>query len=248
MNTITAIKPLVIVTLKGKGAVARTAAFIDIAPYAYSEAKSRVASIANLRVALGNAPTPSHIATAQREWVIGRVAARLADSDCQPGKTDAPSRLTHARELVCNYAAPAQDGVKANKLRKGQTGRRTVAQHKVVRAAVEAWSQIKAELGLGKAQTQDTRNAAKKAKRAPTMVGLTGRGAQPAAPTHTQLVTPPKALNADDACQHIVLQAAALLAFCNKNAKLVPAGLGTVVREFKAATDKEEALRQSLAK
>lgn len=231
------------VVVTGKGAQARKLAFVDIAPHAYSEAVSRVAVIASLKVALGKTPSESDIRVAKGEYVIGRSAARLAVSDLPKGTATAIDKLNVARELVELYAAPPKDGVATRKLRKGQKGRRTIAQHRVIRAAEEAWSQVLAEVGVGKAQTQGERNA-KKRNPAPQMAGA--RGGKASKETLSQLATPAKPLTADDACGHVVLQMAALLAFCNKNAKLIPAGLASAIIAAKKAVDTEEALRQSV--
>lgn len=224
--------------LTGRGKAAREMAFIQIAPCAYSESLSRMALIASLRTAFGATPSAEDVAVGKHEYVVGRAAARMPANEFPKGCTDLGDRLGHVRSLVENYMAPAKGD--KDKLRAGKLGRRSIVQQKVIRAAEEAWSQVKAELGLGAAQTQDERNAKKKATR-----GTKAR--KGTTPTHSELVAAPKPLNANDACNHLVTQAASLLMFCNKNAGLVPAGFATVVAAFKKSIDKEAALRASTA-
>lgn len=225
-----------VITLKGKGKAARELAFMQVAPLAMIDTLGRADMIANLRIALGSNPSEGELKTAQVETTIGRVAARLPVAELPKGCTDDSARLEFARDLVLFYAAPAQEGKQARKLRAGQKGRRSVTQHKVIRAAEEAWSQIKAELGAGAAQTQAERNKAKaKATRAPSMAG-SGKGAsKDAVPSHSELVQPGKPLTADDACAYVTTQAATLLAFANKNAKLLPTDFGAAIQAFKSA-------------
>lgn len=225
-----------LITLKGKGKAQREQAYMKIAPLSFVENLSRVETITNLRVALGASPSETEQATARNEWIIGRVASRLPAGEFPNGTADSIDKLEHARDLVLFYAAPVKEGTKARKLRASQKGRRSAVQQRVVRAAEEAWSQVKAELGHGAAQTQKERNA-KKATRAPAMAGSTARG-KGTTPEHSQLIKAPAPLTEADAVQHIVTQGASLLAFANKNAKLVPTDIGTAVRAFKRAIDK----------
>lgn len=224
-----------VIALKGKGKAARELAYMQIAPLSFVENISRVESIANLRAALGAAPTEAELKTAQAEWGIGRVASRLPAGEFPKGCTDDAAKLDFARDLVLYYAAPAQEGKQARKLRAGQKGRRSVVQHKVCRAADEAWSQIKAELGLGTAQTQAERNKAKRSTNANPVRG-DGKGATK--PSHSELVKPAAALTADEAVSYVTTQAATLLAFANKNAKLLPTDFGMAIQAFKSAINK----------
>lgn len=228
--------PLAKVT--GKGASARLDAFEAIAPKAYVDGMSRAELMASINVALGMAPTEEQLESAKREYVIGRAAQRLADSEYPKANMAGGDKLHFMRQLVTQYAAPTPDGKKAKALRNGQIGRRSVAQHKAIRAAEEAWSLIKAETGYGQAMTQSARNASK--SDASKARGTKAPGTT--APNTTQLATPAKALTADEACQHVATQLATLQLFCNKNAKLIPAGLGAVIIAAKKACDKEMAL------
>lgn len=220
---------------KAKGTAARNEAYMSIAPLAFVETQSRDQTIANIKVALGAKPTDAEMLGARNEWVIGRIASRLADADFPAGTVKSIDKLDHARVLLLQYAAPPKDGVKANKLRAGQIGRRSIAQHKAIRAAEEAWSQIKAELGAGTAQTQAQRNAAK-AKRAPSMAG-SGKGIKATPPTHSELIKPDGIKTADDACAYLEGMASTLLMFINKHAKVIPSDYGTMVKSFKGNID-----------
>lgn len=225
--------------VKGAGKAKRELAYCTIAPLAMVETMGRTALIASLRDALGNKPTEADIKAAQQEVTIGRVAARLPASEFPKGCTTNADKLEHVRLLVCNYAAPIQDGKKPRALRAGQLGRRSIVQHKAIRAADEAWSQIKAELGLSAAQTQKERDALKKT-RAPhgatsQVAKSAGKKGSAAKPTHSELVQPAKPITADEATNHVSTQAALLASYANKYAKVLPASFGTAVLAFKGA-------------
>lgn len=235
-----------VICLKGRGKAARELAYMQIAPLAMIETQSRDDSIANLRKALGTSPSIAEVKTAQIEWIIGRVAAKLPAGEFPKAAKDDDKRLQFARDVVTRYAGPVEPGKTAPKLRKGQTGRRSPMQHKVTRAAESAWSLIKAELGFGTGQTLKEKDAKQSAKRSTNANPVRGAGksagkaqdAKPTAPTHSELVQAPKPVTADDACQHISTQAATLLAYCNKNASIVPADFGKAVNAFKSAINK----------
>ncbi len=208
----------------GKGKAARAAAFASIAHLAYAEATSRAASIDNMRVVLGNAPSEAEVKASKSRWIIGRVAFRLPASKVPLVGTEA-QRLARAEDLVLHYAAPAKEGAAARKLRAGQKGRRTIAEQKIVRAAEEACSVFFAELGLSNAKPTATRDAEAKAKatRAPSMAGSgKGKTAAPVKPSHAELVKPAAPMTQADYVQHMQTQLSALLAFDNKHAKLRP--------------------------
>lgn len=227
-----------VISLKGRGKAKRELAYIQIAPLSFVENISRVESIANLRVALGASPTEAETKTAQVEWVIGRVASRLPASEFPKGCTSDDDRLEFARNLVLRYAAPAKRNAngKVPSLRAGKVGWRNESQHRVVRAAEEAWSQVKAELGLGNAQTQSQRNAAKAAKRSTNGNPVRGEGKGKAtgnadAPTLSNR----KASGKAEAHRVIETAAATLLAFVNKNAGIVGGAYGEAVHTFSSA-------------
>lgn len=211
---------------KGKGAMLRTTALQGIASLAYIEGKSRADTIAQLRIVLGKSPTDAELGAAQLEYMVGRVAQRLPVAN---GATVADS-MTLARQLITQYAAPVKDGVKANKLRKGQLGRRTPEQHKMIRAAETAWSLVKAEMGYSTATTQAEKN-----KRQAAAPGSTARGKKSPAITHSELVKPDGPMTAKAAASYLDSMAATMLAFCNKHAGVIDAPRAMSVKRFHAA-------------
>lgn len=213
---------------KGKGSDARCLAFGDVEVLGYIEGKSRGEVIASLRIALGKAPTPAQIDQCRAAYIVGRIAGKLMIEG------DVAARLVNARDVLHRMASPAKDGVAARKLRKGQIGRRSIDQHKAVRAAEEAWSQIKAEVApaTSNASTQAQRN---KAKRAPAMAGATARGKAGTGITHSELVKADGPMTRDAAATYISQMSATMLAFCNKHAAVMPTEYGASVRRFHAA-------------
>lgn len=227
-------------------------AIANIAGLSFAETESRDESIANLRIAMhdyakhrtsdGNGFDSAWLESFRTPWMTGRVAARLKAADL-PNTVpvdDVAKRLAFAKELICAYASPVKPGSKPNKLRAGQIGRRTETQHKAVRAAQEAWSQVMAELGLGAAQTQKERNDNKKT-RSTNATPVRGNDAKSkgkeATPAEAELPAA-KDMTAAIAMQHITTQAMTLLAFANKHAKVLPASFGMAVREFNTAIGK----------
>ena len=230
----------------GRDKATRTEALLGVAPLAFAESVSRVDLIRTVGAALGKKPSDAALNAARTEFVIGRVAARLPASEFPKANLSPADKLAHVRNVVCFYAMPLKDGVKARPLTAKHKGRRSPAQHKAIMAATEAWSQVKAELNLGAAQTQAQRNAQKK------------RGARPegnakvqaAAAATPELSAAAQLLKADmtqaEVVSHVVTQAAALLSFANKHAKKLPADFGSAIRAFSAATNKADALFKSV--
>ena len=217
---------------KGRNASVRTAALAGVASLAYAEGQSRSEMIQQLAIALGKTPTADEIKAVAQQYVVGRTAQKLAASSECKGKSVA-DLLAFALSLVTEYAAPVKDGTTARKLRAGQKGRRTVAQHKMIRAAEEAWSQVKAEAvpSASNAKTQQQRNA-EKPRGAQLKAGKAGTGI-----THSELVKADGPMTADAAVGYLNGRAATMLAFSNKHAGVVPADYGTAVKAFKRAAD-----------
>lgn len=216
--------------IKGRNALLRNTAMAGVATCAYVESKSRGDTISQIKIAAGKAPTAVELDAIALEYIVGRVAQRLPFD----GAVTIPDRLAKARSLILQHAAPAKDGVKAAGLRKHQVGRRTVDQHKAIRAAESAWSMIKAEAGYSVAITLADKNKKAANKRGASVPG--GNPAKGAAPTHSQLVAAPAtALTYDDAVQHLMTQAASLLGYANKNAQVIPTDFGIAVRAFSTA-------------
>jgi hypothetical protein len=229
------VAPLKAYQFKGKGAIVRNTALQGVASLAYMEGKSRADVIAQLRIVLGSKPTPADLAATALEYVVGRVAQKLADSS-----KPIVDQLAFARQLVTQYAAPSKDGVKAKALQRHQIGRRTPEQHKAVRAAEGAWYLVNGELGFGTAQTQGEKN-----KRQAASAGSTKRG-KSTPPTHSMLVkgaVPAK--NKTEACSMVFTLAASLLAYANKNAATLPTEYGLSIKRFHGAIAELEAARRA---
>lgn len=248
MNAVTTIaRPAFVAPkFKGKGANARSIAFIDIAPRSYSESVGRGETINTLRTALGSKPSEADVIAARNEWMCGRMAYRLPAGEFPRDVTDASAKIDFARALILHYAKAPKDGAPKVALRKGKLGYRSPAQQKVMNAAQEAWSQLLAELGLNKAQTQSQREAG---KRAPAMAGSTARGkaSKSAAPSHALLVKPAAPLTADAFAEHLVSTARSLMQFSKKHAKLGDTEMMALVNAFHrdiAAADGKRRLRK----
>jgi len=226
-----------ITSITGKGSQARKLAAMHIAVDSYFAENGRAKLVATLKLFLGASPSDALLSFAQQETTIGRVAHRLPAGEFPKGCTEPIDKLKFARELVLHYQAPTTAVAgKVPKLRKDKKGWRSAVQHRVIRNADENWSQVKADLGLGNA----TPDRDKKANQPPRMAGSTAMGkgaADSAKPAHGELVKPSAPLTADEVVQHVVTQAAALLQFSNKHAKLMPSELGAAVQAFKKAVN-----------
>lgn len=213
------------ISLKGRDKAERERAYANIAPLSYVENISRAESVANLRKALGSAPSPDELKAAQIEWTIGRVASRLPASELPKDCMASNDKLQHVRKLVLQYAAPAKSA-KA-KLRAGKIGYRTEGQHKAIRAADEAWSMIKAEIGLGTAKTQKEKDVQKRT-RATNANPVRGAGkadtkpSPESVPTHAELVKPTAPVTSDDYVRHMTTQLGQLVAYDQKHARKRP--------------------------
>jgi hypothetical protein len=228
-------------TVKGAGAAKRMAAYGNISQLAFVESMSRADSIANLQAALGKAPSDGEVTEARNRWIIGRVASRM------PGKAATDAKLASAATIVNLKAAPPKPGTAARPLRAGQIGRRTPDEQKLVQSATEAWSQVKAELGLGAAATQGQRNAAKAktvakakelAKRAAHHNDKDGAQTAPAKPDASTL-PPTGKMTADDVASYLNQQSSTLDAFARKHAKAMPIEYSaaiTALAAFRSAT------------
>lgn len=221
---------------KGRNATIRTTALAGIASLAYVEGQSRADTIAQLRIVLGAKPSEDEVKAAALQYVVGRTAQRLSSEAAYKGFSVA-DLIARALQLVTVYAYPLQDGVKETKLRKGKIGRRTPSEHRAIRAAEEAWSQVKAEVvpSQSTASTQKERNARRSTKNTPVR-GAKGKSTAPSGLTHSELVKGDgKPHDRESATQYIEQMAATLLAFANKHAKVLPLDYGTAVQAFKVA-------------
>lgn len=224
---------------KGHNKELRTTALAGVASLAYAEAQSRTAVIARLAIVLGKKPSADELAAAQTEYVAGRVAQRMSAADFPKGDMSVADRIAFARSLVTQYAAPVKDGTKARKLRSGQLGRRTVAQHKAVRAAEETWSLVKAEIGFGAARTQAEKNK-RSTKSNPV------RGAKGAGVTHSELVKADGPMTQEAAREYLDGMGRTLEMFAKKHAKLLGIDRATACGAFNSAMLKAAKLEVSV--
>lgn len=228
MKTVTSFASLV--SFAGKTGLARATAFASIPHLASQDVKGRAALVAAIKATALAKPTPAVIAAIKTAVIAGRTAGKL---DIAEDK---------ALELVVSYVAPREaKGGKVKPLPAGKLGERSELQHRAIRSAEQAWSQLAAEAGIGTAKNE---KEVKKAKRAahhnakPDNAAKDGAAPKAAAPDHSQLVTPASKMTADDACQYLNQQAATLLAFANKYAKVLPTDFGTAVHAFKGDINK----------
>lgn len=215
---------------------ARAIAFASVAAKSMSEALSRADVVATIGTALGKTPTELETLAVRDEFIIGKVAMKVS------GKLSNDARLEKARDIVLHYASAPKDGVEVRPLRKGQKGRRNPDQQRAYQAAKEQFSKILAELRIGGAKTQDEANASKKVAGRPTGQGkgksTAKRVPKDVASAIVAMTTSPAKMTRDVATNHIATQAAALLAFCNKHAAMVPLSFSEPVNTFKSAINK----------
>lgn len=225
--------------IKGANAEARRSAFYGIAPNSYSEGISRAAGLANFRAALGTVPRgfdpakpAAHaafsalLAAAKVEWLAGRACSRMPAGEFPKDCTDAIAKIDHARSLILDYAAPEAKSIK------GRKGKRSVIQHKVIRAGEQALSVFLAELELSTAKKQSETDKAKRTRGASA-----SKENQPklVTPTHSELQNAPKPTTADDAHAFIDRQALMLGDYAKKHAKLICTGYGAAIEAMLAA-------------
>jgi hypothetical protein len=207
----------------GKRNIVRAASLGGVASLAFVEGKARAELISALTLALGTKPSEGELAACRLEFIVGRATAKLYATDVAM-----VDQFATTRDLVLHHAAPVKDGAKVIKLRAGQKGRRTIVQHKAIRAAEEAWSQIKAEIGAGTAQGQAAKVSKAKAK----------RNAKPAGTgiTHTELVKGDGApMDAASATTYLDGMALTMTQFANKHADKLPTDYGMAVLAFSKA-------------
>lgn len=221
-------------TFTGANGEARKSAFYGIAPNSYSEGISRAAGLANFRAALGTVPkgydvakpgsTPAHVKfrtlldASKVEWLAGRACSRMPAGEFPKDCEDAIAKIDHVRALILNYASPDAKSIK------GRAGKRSIVQHKVIRAAEQALSVFLAELNLSTATKQSETDKKKRSTRA--------KAARGNAPSHSELVAGSKPLTADDAHAFLDRQAIMLRDYCSKNAKLICQDYGEAVLAF----------------
>lgn len=212
---------------------ARAIALSSVAAISMSEALTRQQVVQACAKALGKAPSVNDIEAVRIEYIIGKVAMKMK------GK-DADARLQRARIICTQYASAPVAGQAPRKLRAGQLGRRSPDEQKAFNAARSAFSLVLAETGVGDAKTIAEKNATQKV--AAGRPAGKGKGKSTAkripkdvASAMVAMTTSPAKMTRDMATQHIATQAAALLAFCNKHAAIVPLSFSEPVSTFKTA-------------
>jgi len=230
---------------KGRNAALRTTALAGVASLAYAEGQTRAELVAQLRIVLGAKPSADEVKAAQLQYVVGRTAQRIASDASNKGKSVA-DLLAFALQLVTLYAAPVKDGTTPRKLRAGQLGRRTPAQHSAIRAAESAWSLVKAEVAPEQSNAVTLAEKNKRSTRKTPVRGADAKSAKAGTGlTHSELVKPDgKPHTKESATEYVRAMAATLLAFSNKHAGVMPTAHGAAVVAFKKAieaADKEVA-------
>jgi hypothetical protein len=217
-------------TFTGKTGEARKAAF-DLIPFlVFRESMSRKLIINNLRKALGSKPSESLILSVANQVQAGRIAERLPASEFPKGCTSEGDCIAHALALIYDYAMPT-----AKKLTKGKVGRRSETQHKAIRAANEYWSQLKAELNIGNAQTQKTKNDKKAAKAKgannalPKVAGANG---VVVTPSHDDLVKGKAPASQHDYVATLLSLTSGMEGYVQKNAKQCPNAFNAVAQKI----------------
>ena len=226
MNTATKARP--IISLKGKGAATRAAQFERMAAAVYADDEQHDEVLNLYRSALGKTPSAEAIRVGQQEWIIGMVARRLPVSELPKGCRSAAQRIEYARDVVCHYAKPVEEGKTAYKLRKGQKGRRSAVQHRMVRTLEQRWSYFAADVGIGTGQTKAENN---KKTRAAQMAGSTKRGKafKVAAPLGKDDLPAAKEMTPETMVLFFNSTSATLEAFARKYAAELPIELNEVV-------------------
>lgn len=209
--------------VKGLRNNAQRAAWLDIAPLAYAEGKSRAELIAAMAEALGTSPSEQAKLAARNAWFIGRLAARFP-SDVFPAGATMADRLAFADAYVT-----------------GGKGTRPKACDKAYAAARVAWVAVAAELGLGKGQTQKAKNDGKKAKIEPRAGGNANNGTEPAkalasTPPSAATLAPAKPENTESALCHVMTQALTLMQYCKKYAGIMPSDVALAVSTLHRVT------------
>jgi hypothetical protein len=123
-------------------------------------------------------------------------------------------------------ASLAMAGASAARLKDGQ-GRRSPEQERLANAARQYWFQLRTRAGLVSSDPRAGNSNAKGRKTSKT--SKRAKAANSNKPVNPVVRTPAKAI------EHVTLQAAALLAFSNKNAKYLPASFGQAIVGFHTA-------------
>lgn len=237
-----------LVVCKGRDKAAREVAFTSISVLSFIDTGAADTTFNALRKALGKSPTSDELRVAQQEWMVGRVCQRL---------TMKADQIDHVRELWLLHAPALKDGVKAPTLAKRFKGRRTPEQEKAFNAAREAWSQVKARLGLGNAVAGATRKKAERASakngaKVPNSTLAGNKVDTKTAANNLQLAPAPKPTSTSAALEHLMTQASVLNAYANKYAGVIPSTTAIALKSLRDTVAKDieanKAVEASLAK
>lgn len=179
----------------------------SVAPASLNEATARNAAIAAVKAAGGNDPL------VRREYIAGRIGGGLRRLG---------SNATDAMLIKDGYAVIDMAGKDASRVADGQT-RRSPEQERLYGAGRVAWSALLRDAGIVSMTSRDTSKTRKPKAGANKKAANNNRPASP------------KVKDASAALAHVVLQAAALLSFTNKNAKIMPPALSTAIGDFNTA-------------
>lgn len=214
--------------ITGKGATARIAAIETLAGFAYGAESGKASLLNSAGKALGANPGKPLVAYVRQEIVIGIAAVNMPANELAKGARDADqaSRLLIVRDLVLNYAAPSKAvSGKVPALRTDKTGWRSAVQDRIIRNAEKRASVYLAELNATDAQTDKARNEKSKARKgggdpAPHH-GKDGK-AKAAAPSHAELVTPAKPVDAVQFAATMLNMISTAMQYDNKHASIRP--------------------------
>jgi hypothetical protein len=186
-------------------------ALAGVAIAAFAAGVSEVDLIARVRAAGGNQQS------VRDEVIVGRIAS---------GTRSLGSNLPDEQLIADGRAILAMAGATASRLADGQS-RRSPVQEKLYNAARQYWHQL---LKRGELVSSDPRAGNSNAKgRKTSKTAKRAKAANSNKPVNPVVRTPAKAI------EHVTLQAAALLAFSNKNAKHLPQSFGQAIVGFHTA-------------
>lgn len=208
-----------IIDVKGRDKAKRNAAFLQIAPYAFSASRGKAALVNALDVALGKTPTDAEVACASQETTVGIATDKMPLAEFPAGITSDSDRMEYVRLLITSFSPAPKEGAEMGKLPKGKLGRRTPVQQRVIANAQNLASKYLAETGHGTAMTEAE---AQKRKAAKAKGASPPDGSKGDAPSHSELVTPAASMTAADYIQHMTTQLASLCHVDKKAAKVRP--------------------------
>jgi hypothetical protein len=193
---------------------------INLAVSAFTAGSATSALFRDVLAVCGAAPAKETYNAARLAIQSGAIASYLARKG-EPGNRGALIK----RGLACITKLAGADGV--GELKKGQTGRRTTLEEKAYASARVLCTLAFREAGVtvpggGAAKSRTPKPAAKAT-------------AKKAAANNNRPAAAPKCKDGPAFAQYVGLQAAALLAAANKNAKVAPPAILSAIQDFAAA-------------